>query len=71
MIDCGGICEEMDGYIEDNNAVIEYILLTHGHFDHIRAAEHYRKKYGAKITRFETFGTAPDSLTRTPHRAAA
>ena len=49
MIDCGGICKEMESYAEDNNAKIEYILLTHGHFDHIRAAEHYRKKYGAKI----------------------
>ncbi|MCR5636922.1 MAG: MBL fold metallo-hydrolase [Clostridiales bacterium] len=49
MIDCGGVCKEMDAYIAENNAEVEYILLTHGHFDHICAAEHYRNKYGARI----------------------
>lgn len=48
MIDCGGfsddVATELDGY------ELEYILLTHGHFDHIWSAASVKAAYpGAKL----------------------
>lgn len=50
IIDPGGISlklnEEISQYSQKN---FEYILLTHGHFDHIKSAQKYREITGAKI----------------------
>lgn len=35
IIDLGGNFEEVNNYINSNNAKLQYILNTHGHFDHI------------------------------------
>jgi len=35
IIDLGGNFEEIDNYINSNNAKLQFILNTHGHFDHI------------------------------------
>lgn len=50
IIDPGGISSELDEKIDligKNN--IDYILMTHGHFDHIRKAPRYKKLTGAKL----------------------
>lgn len=48
IIDPGGISAELDREIDKNNLSIEYILLTHGHFDHIRKTARYKRK-NAKV----------------------
>lgn len=49
IIDPGEIHHDMEESIEKQNLKIPYILLTHGHYDHIAAGDYYRKKYGAQI----------------------
>ena len=50
IIDPGGISAELDAKIEViGTENIEYILMTHGHFDHIRKAPRYQKLTGAKL----------------------
>ncbi len=47
LVDCTLFNKEMEDFIGD--ADLEYILLTHGHFDHIVGAKEVKQKYGAKI----------------------
>lgn len=50
IIDPGGISSELDAKINKlGTENIEYILMTHGHFDHIRKALRYQKLTGAKL----------------------
>lgn len=49
IVDPGFIEKEILDYIEKNPRKIKYILLTHGHFDHIFGAEKVQKMTGAKI----------------------
>ncbi len=47
--DAGDECERILDFLNDNELDLKYIILTHGHFDHIGAAEELREKTGAKI----------------------
>lgn len=50
IIDPGGISSELDAKINElGTENIEYILMTHGHFDHIRKAKRYQELTGAKL----------------------
>ncbi len=49
VVDPGGEGDRIEKFITDNNLKIKGILLTHGHFDHIMAAEQIRKLTGAPI----------------------
>lgn len=50
MIDPGAVSAELNDAIEKLKGFdFRYILLTHGHFDHIGAAAYYEKLTGAKI----------------------
>ncbi len=49
IIDPGERHPDMEESIERQGLEIPYILLTHGHYDHIACGDYYRKKYGAKI----------------------
>ena len=48
IIDPGQVSPTLDADIKKCNK-IEYILLTHGHFDHIYAATYYKNMTNAKI----------------------
>ena len=51
VIDPGAEGEQLADYIHKKGYVIEFILLTHGHADHIYGAEKLRALTGAKIIR--------------------
>ena len=49
IVDPGSSTKELDLEIESNKLMIEYILLTHGHFDHIKSVSKYKNITGAKV----------------------
>lgn len=48
IVDPGGISDRLDENIKKLSS-IDYIILTHGHFDHILEVKRYQKLTGAKI----------------------
>lgn len=49
VVDPGGSSENIIEAIEKNSLSIKYILLTHGHFDHVGAVAALVKKYKAPV----------------------
>lgn len=49
VVDPGGSSENIIEAIEKNSLSIKYILLTHGHFDHVGAVASLVKKYKAPV----------------------
>lgn len=49
LVDPGGQSGKLERFIEDHGVTVEAILLTHGHFDHIGAAEKLREKLGVPV----------------------
>ena len=47
LVDCTDASQRMLDFI--GNADLEYILLTHGHFDHIGGVKEIQQRYGAKV----------------------
>ncbi len=47
LVDCTEFSQKMIDMI--GNTDLRYILLTHGHFDHIIGAKSVKEKYGAKV----------------------
>ena len=53
VIDPGGDLNKLKNIIDENGFNIKLILLTHGHFDHIGAANELRDITGAKVYAYE------------------
>lgn len=49
IVDLGGYSDRLTEYLDENGLTLEYILLTHGHFDHISGIGRLSEKTGAKI----------------------
>lgn len=49
LIDPADCPDKIQQMIEKNNAKLKAVLLTHGHYDHITAADDIRNIYGVKI----------------------
>lgn len=49
LIDCTKESSEIDDILKEYNASLKYILLTHGHFDHILGVNDFKKKYDCKV----------------------
>ena len=49
VVDPGGAEDKILNYIKNNGLTLEYIILTHGHGDHIGAVKSIREKTGAKV----------------------
>ena len=47
LVDCSTYNETMQKLIGDTS--LKYILLTHGHYDHIGGVKEVKEKYGAKV----------------------
>lgn len=49
LFDCGGKAAAIEKMVLDNGVTVEYIILTHGHFDHMMAVAECAEKYNTKI----------------------
>lgn len=49
VIDCDGTGKEVIQYLNENNLKPNYILLTHGHFDHVGAVKTIQEKYECDV----------------------
>ena len=49
VIDPGANPAGLQQWIDGKGVQVEYILLTHGHIDHIGAVDGLRERYGAKV----------------------
>lgn len=50
VVDCGEYCKAVENMLLEHGIdKIEYILLTHGHFDHIMGAKKLKESFGGKI----------------------
>ena len=46
LIDCSAPDDSIMDYIHEQNASLKFILLTHGHLDHVMGLIHFQQKYG-------------------------
>ena len=50
IIDFGVPCERVLKYVKENNLTVDYLISTHGHYDHINYVGDYKKSFkNAKI----------------------
>ena len=49
VIDPGGGAEKISAYLREKHFTLQAILLTHGHFDHMIAAEKLRSEFSVKV----------------------
>lgn len=49
IVDPGDKCKPLDNYIESNDYDIKYIILTHGHGDHICGVPYYKNMFKCPI----------------------
>lgn len=49
IIDPGGDFQSLNSFIQKNNLNVEFIILTHGHADHIGAVIDAKEQYNAKV----------------------
>lgn len=49
VVDPGGKSDELTEYLKSSDVKLKYILLTHGHFDHISYANELAKQFDAEI----------------------
>ena len=48
LIDCSCPDDEIMTWVQNEQLKLKYILLTHGHVDHVLGVDYYRQKYGLK-----------------------
>lgn len=63
VVDCGGFTEEVaDMFTRQGVGRLEYILLTHGHFDHILGVPALKREYGGQVVIHEDDAVMPEDL---------
>jgi len=53
LIDCSHPDDEIMDWIQAQDFHLQYILLTHGHFDHVLGVNYYKEHYGVDAYLFE------------------
>ncbi len=49
LVDCSDYVAEIVDYVKENDLNVKYILLTHGHFDHVLGINKMKDALGAKV----------------------
>lgn len=49
IVDCPYPSRALDKFIEDNKIKIEFIVLTHTHFDHVSGLRYYKDKFDVDV----------------------
>ncbi|WP_296113646.1 MBL fold metallo-hydrolase [uncultured Anaerococcus sp.] len=49
IVDCPYPSSALDKFIEDNKIKIDFILLTHTHFDHVSGLKYYKDKFKVDV----------------------
>lgn len=49
LIDCTEKSKDIENALKEYGAELKYILLTHGHFDHVLGANIFREKYNCQV----------------------
>ena len=52
VVDPGDSGDKIANYIRDQKMILDHILLTHGHFDHIQGVRDLKMRYDAKSARW-------------------
>lgn len=68
LIDCTEECDELEAELKNHNASLKYILLTHGHFDHVLGVNYFRNKFGAKVLLHQDDKQLLDSIVEFANR---
>lgn len=53
LIDCSYPDDDMMNWVKEQGFSLKYILLTHGHFDHVLGVNYYKKRYGVDAYLYE------------------
>ena len=53
LIDCSSPDDEIMNWVQTQGFYLKYILLTHGHFDHVLGVDYYQKHYGIDAYLYE------------------
>jgi len=49
LIDCSDESNDIEKTLQEYNAKLKYILLTHGHFDHVLGVNYFKNKYNCEV----------------------
>jgi glyoxylase-like metal-dependent hydrolase (beta-lactamase superfamily II) len=49
LIDCSDYREDILDFVKNENLNVKYILLTHGHFDHVLGVNKMKSAFGARV----------------------
>lgn len=49
LIDCTQQESDIEKVLDEHNAKLKFILLTHGHFDHVLGVNYFRNKYNCQV----------------------
>lgn len=52
LVDCGAFEEQIKNYIHENNLDLEFLLITHSHYDHIGGVKDFKKAFKVPIYSF-------------------
>lgn len=62
LIDCTEYNEAIDKTLQEHGVTLKYILLTHGHFDHVLGVNAFKSKHNCKVLIHENDKTILDSI---------
>ncbi|MFQ5707958.1 MAG: hydroxyacylglutathione hydrolase family protein [bacterium] len=49
LVDCGAFAASVKNYIEENALNLQYLLITHSHYDHVDGVDDFRKAFKVPI----------------------